>query len=585
MYRRKAMFTFNSIRKKLMVISISLLIIPGLIIGLAAYISSKNNLDATGQQQLQNGVKMGILLIDALNQEVENGSLTLEEAQEQARVYLIGPKNDDGIRDIVSEIDLGENGYFSGYDLEGNDVIHYSDEGDYSWDVTDSTGHSFVQTQIKNAQDGGGFTTYVWPFPNSERIGEKISYTELDPHWGWVLAAGSYKADFNKGANQVLVIISITLAIAIVIGIAIIILFTNSLTRPLQLLTTNVKRLADGDLTVEELAIRNKDEIGTLSKDFSLMAGNLKGLLQAMQQSIHQINDESQNLSAVSEETSATGQEISAGIYEIAKGATKQAEDTELANTKFANFSEQIDVVQRQTENMILKSETTTDASNQGLKSVNVLRAKSEEANELTRSVADVMESLADKVTDIEKIMSVINEISAQTNLLALNASIEAARAGEHGKGFAVVAEEVRKLAEQSAQATGEVQQTLNGIVDESNNATKAINLNQAITDEQTQAVADTEQTFQLIASSIDEIVASIDDISEGVQNMTAHRGEVLASIENIAAVSQQTAASTEEVTAAMEEQSRAVATIADAAEDLSQAGDDLEKEVSQFQL
>ena len=579
------MFKLNSIRKKLMLLSISLLIIPGLIIGIAAFISSKDNLNKAGEDKLKNGVKMGLLIIDSLNQEVESGNLTLEEAQEQAREYLIGPKKADGIREFTNEIDLGENGYFSGYDEEGNDVIHYSDEGDNSWDTTDKNGHLFVQEQIKNGQSGGGFTTYIWTLPNSESLGEKISYTELDPNWGWVLAAGTYKVDFNAGANQVLVIISITLGFAVIIGGIISTLFTNSLTRPIRLLTTSVKSLAGGDLTVEKLNTRNKDEIGTLSRDFNMMVGNLTGLIQTMQQSILQINASSQNLSAISEETSATGQEISAGIYEIARGATKQAEDSEIANSKVNAFSDQIDTVRQQTEIMISKSEMTSDASNQGLQSVNLLRSKSEEANKLTQTVSTVMDSLAEKVKNIESIMSVINEISEQTNLLALNASIEAARAGEHGKGFAVVADEVRKLAEQSSQATGEVQQTLDGIIGESNNATNAMKLNECITEEQMAAVIDTEKTFHLIATSIEDIVSSIEGIGHGVQEMSAHRGGVLESIESIAAVSQQAAASTEEVTAAMEEQVRAIVTVADAAEELSHAGEELEKEVSKFHI
>lgn len=579
------MFKMNTLRKKIMFISISLLVIPGLIIGITAFFSSKDSLNNAGEDKLKNGVKMGLIIIDSLNQQVEEGTLTLDEAQEQAREYLIGPKKEDGIREFTTEVDLGEHGYFSGYDEDGNDVIHYSDEGDNSWDATDKKGQHFVREQIKNAQSGGGFTTYTWPLPNSESLGEKVSYTELDPNWGWVLAAGTYKVDFNKAANEVLVIIAIALGIAIVIGSAISYVFTNSLTKPIQLLTANVKRMAEGDLTVKRLNIRSRDEIGVLSKDFDTMTANLTSLIQTMQHSILSISASSQNLSAVSEETSATGEEISAGIHEIAKGAAKQAEDSELANVKVTAFSDQIETVRKQTNNMILKSETTSEASSQGLQSVNILRSKSEEANELTSSVAEVMESLAEKVKNIETIISVINEISDQTNLLALNASIEAARAGEHGKGFAVVADEVRKLAEQSSQATGDVQKTLNGIITESNNATTAMKSNQSISKEQMQAVIDTEKTFHLIATQIEEIVTSIDGIGNGVEEMSSHRDEVLESIESIAAVSQQAAASTEEVTAAMEEQVKAIASVADSAEELSQSGEDLETEVSKFRL
>ncbi|WP_404316199.1 methyl-accepting chemotaxis protein [Bacillus lumedeiriae] len=195
------------------------------------------------------------------------------------------------------------------------------------------------------------------------------------------------------------------------------------------------------------------------------------------------------------------------------------------------------------------------------------------------------MTRLSDRVKEIESVIAVIHAISDQTDLLALNASIEAARAGEHGKGFSVVAEEVRKLAEQSAKATGEVQQTLTGIIQETEKASKAIELNQTLTAEQTKAVTETEQAFQLIAASIEDIVSSIHEVGSEMKAMGSHKEEVLQSIESIAAVAEQSAASTEEVTASMEEQLRAIAAIADSAEQLNEAGEELKQKISKLRL
>ncbi|WP_442857381.1 methyl-accepting chemotaxis protein [Bacillus sp. FJAT-42315] len=195
------------------------------------------------------------------------------------------------------------------------------------------------------------------------------------------------------------------------------------------------------------------------------------------------------------------------------------------------------------------------------------------------------MTRLSTRVTEIENVISVIHTISDQTNLLALNASIEAARAGEHGKGFAVVAEEVRKLAEQSSQATGDVRQTLTGIINESQQALQAIELSQNLSNEQTKAVSDTKQSFELIVDSIKEIVSSINEVDHEVQGMAIHKGEALVSIEHMAAIAQNSSASTEEIAASMEEQLRAVATIANAAEQLNEAGDELKQKISRLRL
>ncbi|MFK2825383.1 methyl-accepting chemotaxis protein [Bacillus sp. B190/17] len=577
---------WNSIRTKLLVISVALLLIPSLVIGITAFFSSKNNLNEVGETTLKNGVQMALQIIDSLNQQVENGSLTMEEAQEQARVYLIGPKNKEGIREQTSPVDLGENGYFNAFDEQGRDVAHYSDEGDDSWEVADVNGSLFVQEVIHKAQNGGGYTTYEWKIPDDpKKTGEKVVYSALDPNWGWVVAAGTYKMDFNKGANQVLVIIAITIAAATIIGLAVIILFTRSLTKPLHLVTEHANRLADGDLTVEALRIKNKDEIGTLAKGFNMMAANMREIILAVEQSIRQVGDSSQNLSAIAEETSASSEEVGSAIHEIASGAAKQAEDAEASNLKMIDFTAQMEAVQRQNEKMTEKSKAASEASQAGLEQVNSLQLKSEETNQLTQSVAEVMTRLSDRVKEIESVIAVIHAISDQTDLLALNASIEAARAGEHGKGFSVVAEEVRKLAEQSAKATGEVQQTLTGIIQETEKASKAIELNQTLTAEQTKAVTETEQAFQLIAASIEDIVSSIHEVGSEMKAMGSHKEEVLQSIESIAAVAEQSAASTEEVTASMEEQLRAIAAIADSAEQLNEAGEELKQKISKLRL
>ncbi|WP_413789108.1 methyl-accepting chemotaxis protein [Bacillus kandeliae] len=315
------------------------------------------------------------------------------------------------------------------------------------------------------------------------------------------------------------------------------------------------------------------------------MATNIREIITTVEHSIQQASASAENLSAISEETSASSQEISSAIDEIASGTAQQAKDVEVSNKKMADLSTKIEMVEQLNEKMNVQSQAANKASQAGLAQMTSLQLKSEEANELCHTVVEVMNRLSVRVNEIESVMSVIHTISDQTNLLALNASIEAARAGEHGKGFAVVAEEVRKLAEQSSQATGDVRQTLNGIISESDQALQAIELSQSLNNEQTKAVSDTKQAFELIVDSVKEIVSSINEVDHEVQKIAVHKGEVLASIEHIAAIAQQSSASTEEITASMEEQLRAIATIAGSAEQLNEVGDELKQKISKLQI
>lgn len=172
----------RSIGSKLIAVTTILLVIPLLIAGIFSYQIAKSELDKKGQVILKNGVKQALAVIDLKQEEVENGYLTLEEAQEQVKTYLIGEMGSDGKRTITNNLELGEHGYFIVYDETGNEVAHPTLEGKNVWDTKDlgSNGYLFVQDQIKVAQNGGGFVYYTWNLPNSERLGPKITYQEKE---------------------------------------------------------------------------------------------------------------------------------------------------------------------------------------------------------------------------------------------------------------------------------------------------------------------------------------------------------------------------------------------------------------------
>ncbi|MFY0518756.1 cache domain-containing protein, partial [Lysinibacillus sp. UGB7] len=100
------------IRTKLIIISLSLLLIPSLIIGVSSYYSAKEHLDDLGEKMLKNNVEMALQLIDSMNYAVQTGEISLEEAQEKVKQNLIGDLQSDGSRAITTNVDLGEDGYF-----------------------------------------------------------------------------------------------------------------------------------------------------------------------------------------------------------------------------------------------------------------------------------------------------------------------------------------------------------------------------------------------------------------------------------------------------------------------------------------
>src|SRR5690625_1911185 len=163
-------FMLNSIKTKLIVVSILLLTIPLIVLGIFSYQKSVSSLDELGASNLKTSVKMTIEMIDALDEEVEKGNLTLEEAQEKVKVAVLGEMNSEGHRPINKDIDLGENGYIFILDDKGNVLAHPTIEGDNTWDATDPNGVKSTQLNIKTANEGGGFTYFSWPLPDDESV-------------------------------------------------------------------------------------------------------------------------------------------------------------------------------------------------------------------------------------------------------------------------------------------------------------------------------------------------------------------------------------------------------------------------------
>jgi len=575
----------RSIQGKLIIVSLALLIVPSLIIGIVSYGKAKDGMEGLGEQVLQNSVESTLQLIELANESVEKGDIPLELAQERVREALLGPKDSEGKRPINYPGDLGQYGYLYVLDDKGTLTTHPTREGDNLWDEQDSSGKYFIRDVTERALEGGGFTEYEFALPGQDVLADKIIYSAKDPHWGWIVASGTYMQDFNKGANSLLFVIGVTLLGAIVIGTIIVMLVSRHLALPVQNISKRVQEVAQGNLTVELETIQRSDEIGQLNTGFNDMVDQLKTLITNVEEAIVEIQSTSSNLTAVAEETNAYGDEIVKAINEVSRGAMKQASDAEDTNRTALAFAQQIEGLHDKNELMLDASQLMKQSNEEGLINLNSLKDKSQESSTLISSVQTVFNSLIVKVREIEGIVGTINEISDQTNLLALNASIEAARAGEHGKGFAVVAEEVRKLADQTSVATDLVRTTLRGIENETNLVNDEMQKTSTIVQQQNDSVRMMESSFDDIETAVEKIIAIIGEMASGVEYLNSSKEDMMQSIESIALISERNAAASEEVTASVDEQQRAIQLVSESSNDLTDEISALQESIQRFTI
>ncbi|MER1985290.1 MAG: methyl-accepting chemotaxis protein [Solibacillus sp.] len=420
----------------------------------------------------------------------------------------------------------------------------------------------------------------------SEKIDDKASiviYNKL-ADLGWTIGAVYEQKNLNETAVSVQKIIFVITTLILLVTFIALFVFISRMVKPLYTLGTLMGRVAQGDLTVT-IDVRSHDEIGRLAHHFNDMITHMKNIIYVVKDSSAKVEERSHHLSAMAEETNASAVEVSQAVGEIAASATESAQNAETVTEQSISLAEKINLIHAQSTDMKQVTSQAGALNEQGQVKVTDLQTTFTNSQQDLQQMTTAIHTLEQKITSINSVMNSISAISAQTNLLALNASIEAARAGEHGKGFAVVAEEVRKLAEQSAQATEEVKSTVLEIQHESLAVSNQMTDMKQTFAIQGEVVGDTSVVFNQLSGLMTSIEQSFNALTDNINNMIYHKDEVIHIIEEMSMSSQSSAAVCEEVSATTDEQLSAMSSVAEASEQLNQLSNDLAAKVSQFKL
>lgn len=583
----RSLFKFSStIRMKLVTVSVLLLTIPLIILGIFSYQKSGSSLDELGATNLENSVAMTIEMIESLNEEVEKGTIPLEEAQEKVKVGILGEKDQEGLRPINQNIDLGEFGYMFIADSNGNLLSHPTIEGENTWDNKDINGHYYAQEYIEIGLDGGGLSYYSYPLPNDQnQIEEKVTYSKAFPEWDWVIVASTYMLDFNAPANEILTIIMVVIGATLFVGIIIIWLFANSISRPVNTVVDHMNHLADGDLTLDQIEIKSKDETGQLATAMNHMQAGLRDIISNVAEASEIITSQSEELTQAANEVRVGSEQVAVTMEELATGSESQANHSSDLSEMMGSFVTKVDDANENGEHIQESSGEVLELTNEGSQLMDASMKEMEIIDKIVHDAVEKVEGLDAHSQEISELVSVIQDIAEQTNLLALNAAIEAARAGEHGQGFAVVADEVRQLAEQSAASVTDITDIVNRIQEESSVVSSSLQSGYKDVESGAAQIAATGKTFNEINASVTDVVENISQVSENLADIAANSQEMNSSIQEIAAISEESAAGVEQTSASSQQSSSAMDEVANNSTDLAKLAEELNEVVRQFRL
>ncbi len=506
------------------------------------------------------------------------------EGEDIIGMLYVGVKREsvDSLRRAMMAIEVGETGY--AWIMPGQDKLnrgHYEffrDGGSELQDlsrVRDINGRDYIEDIRKEAiklQPGEvGSMDVAWQDASGRVRHKEIHYAYFKP-WDWVVGVTAFEAEFSRPHEEVshafTAILHYTLYGAagtlIVVGLLATIL-GGWIARPISYLTNIAELVAEGRLgeasgkmedccksqsRANNQLVRQQDETGQLFRAILKMIRNLNALIGRVRNSSQQLAGAATEMTDTAQSQEGTVQDFGSSSSEIA-AAVKQISST----------SQELS----QTMNKVSESaRNTTGIASAGRTHLEGMREGAAELETATRSITGKLSVIAERAQNINAVVTTIAKVADQTNLLSLNAAIEAEKAGEYGLGFAVVAREIRRLADQTAVATQDIEQMVKEMqssvsagvmeMDKFNEAFRAGN----------DTTAQLSAQIENIIEQVEALTPRFDSVREGMSSQAVGASQISEAVANLNLAAHQTSASLEGFKSATDKLNRAVQAMQD---------------------